>query len=64
MKVEWIKSVRSIATVILILTYSYLCIKGVIKAENLQVVIAMVITFYFTKPRGGGNGKGISGSNN
>lgn len=54
MKIEWIKSVRSIATVILILTYAYLAAKGVIDAKDFQSVILVVLTFYFVKNRKNG----------
>ena len=66
MNIEWFKSVRSIATIILILTYATLCIRGEVKAQDLQVVVAMIITFYFAgKHRGGTNGQvnGGTGSN-
>lgn len=69
MKIEWFRSVRSLATIILIGTYCYLAGKGVIKPENFQSIIMAVIVFYFAaKNRGGGNdkntGSGITGSGN
>lgn len=56
MKIEWIKSVRSIITLMLIGVYCILAIKGVMKPEDIQVICAVIVTFYFMKNRGGGNG--------
>ena len=65
MKIEWIKSVRSIVTILLVLTYCWLCIKGVMEARELQTLIGMVIVFYFAgKHRNGGSDATISNSSN
>lgn len=65
MKIEWLKSVRSVVTIILVLTYCYLCIKGVMEPRELQTLIGMVIVFYFAaKNRGGGNGTNTGNSVN
>ena len=59
MKIEWIKSVRSIITLMLIGIYCTLAIKGAIKPEDIQVITAVIITFYFVgKNRNGGNRNG------
>jgi len=48
---KWLDSIRSLATLMLIATYSILCLKGIIKPEDFQSVILVIITFYFVKKR-------------
>jgi len=57
MKIEWVKSVRSIVTLMIVAMYCWLSCRGIIKAESFQTIAVMIITFYFTKQRGG-NGNG------
>ena len=58
MNFEWLRSVRSIITIMIVGVYCILAFKGVMKPEDVQTIVMAMIVFYFTKNRGGnGNGQ-------
>lgn len=46
--------IKSIITIVILFVFVYCVINKVISAENIMVIISMVITFYFAKNAGGG----------
>lgn len=47
--------IKSIITIVILFVFVYCAINKVISAENIMVIISMVITFYFAKNAGGGD---------
>lgn len=47
--------IKSIITIVILFVFVYCVINKVISAENIMVIISMVITFYFAKNAGGGD---------
>lgn len=47
--------IKSIITIVILFVFVYCVINKVISAENIMVIISMVITFYFAKNTGGGD---------
>ena len=39
--------VKTIVTLMVVTVFSYLSIKGVISADNVMIIISMVVSFYF-----------------
>lgn len=46
--------IKSIITLVILFVFVYCVINGIISAENIMVIISMVITFYFAKNVTGG----------
>lgn len=51
---ENLLKIKSIITIVILFVFVYCVINHVISAENIMVIISMVITFYFAKNAGGG----------
>lgn len=41
--------IKSIITLVILFVFVFVVINGIISAENIMVIISMVITFYFAK---------------
>lgn len=50
--------IKSIITLVILFVFVYCVVNKVITAENIMVIISMVITFYFAKNAGGGDSDG------
>ena len=50
---EWYKSVRSLVTIIVVLTYCYMSIAGKMPAEDIHTAALLILAFYFTKKSNG-----------
>lgn len=50
--------IKSIITLVILFVFVYCVVNKVITAENIMVIISMVITFYFAKNVGGGDSDG------
>ena len=58
-KLAALLKVKTIISLVCIAVFAYLAIKGVITADNVMVIVSMVIAFYFgtQAERKGGNGQ-------
>jgi len=48
---HWMRSIRSIVTLLLTLTYGYLCVTGKIDPKDIQTTFSILVVFYFTRKR-------------
>lgn len=44
--------IKSIITLVVLFVFVYVVVNGIISADNIMIVISMVITFYFAKKGG------------
>lgn len=62
---EWLTSVRSMITLMIILTFCFMAIIGKVEAKDFMLIVSLVMNFYFlaksrpdeNKPDNGGQNK-------
>jgi len=60
-KAEWVTSIRSLATLLVIFTFCGMAMKGKIEAKDFMLVVSLIMNFYFLvkqRPSPGCNGNG------
>ena len=61
-KAEWVSSVRSMATMLIIFTFCVLAGHGKIEPKDFMLIVSLVMNFYFLAKQRPGNGHGDTGT--